>query len=41
MLAVTGVALWGTMRRDRRAGAVLLAAGTAVTIVLAAWMRLG
>jgi len=41
VLAASGVVLWWTLRRDRRVGAVLLALGCAMMIVLAAWMRMG
>ena len=39
VLGASGVYLWWTLRRDRWAGALLLAAGCAMTCVLAVWMR--
>jgi hypothetical protein len=41
VLGASGVYLWWTLRRDRRAGAVSLALGCAIVGVLAVWMRLG
>ncbi|MCU1238006.1 MAG: hypothetical protein JWP63_5973 [Candidatus Solibacter sp.] len=41
VLAVSGVMLWWSVRRERRVGAVLLAAGCTVAIGLAVWMRMG
>ena len=41
VLGASGIYLWWTLRRDRRAGAVLLALGCAIAGVLAVWMRLG
>ncbi len=40
-LAATGIYLWWTLRRDRRAGTILLACGCAIAGLLAIWMRIG
>jgi hypothetical protein len=41
VLGASGIVLWWTMRRERRAGGLLVALGCIVAIVLAAWMRMG
>jgi PepSY-associated TM region len=39
VLSASGMVLWWMLRRDRRAGVLLLALGCAIAIILAAWMR--
>jgi uncharacterized iron-regulated membrane protein len=41
VLGASGVVLWWGLRRERRAGAVLLAAGITVACMLIVWMRMG
>ena len=40
-LGGSGLYLWWTLRRERRAGAAMLAIGLTVATVLAVWMRMG